>query len=271
MSINLPKSAGSFAGDFSRKCSFDLSDSTWPSARDAPPLQQPFKDMWGYGRCLYDWTYLLAVVELHTSALSFPWRGAGGCWWQLYQLYSFSKKNLKMEKVAVLVVEAKIPRDDDNYTLLPVFQDVAHLGSILHYSSVTCSFTSSPRATQWSRRSGRSAPRWGFGAERIVRSWGSTLCLLPVVPRASDKNHKGTTWKSDRIPWNNYRIGNKDSDVFLLWKNLPTSKTGPSLSLGETLHEDEAVVDPPLFKNLDCIHSWSQIKIYSIKLWKHSY
>ena len=80
------------------------------------------------------------------------------------------KKNLKMEKVAVLVVEAKIPRDDDNYTLLPVFQDVAHLGSILHYSSFTCAFTSSPRATQWSRRSGRSAPRWGFGAERIVRS-----------------------------------------------------------------------------------------------------
>ena len=98
MSINLPKSAGSFAGDFSRKCSFDLSDSTWPSARDAPPLQQPFKDMWGYGRCLYDWTYLLAVVELHTSALSFPWRGAGGCWWQLYQLYSFSKRTWRWRR-----------------------------------------------------------------------------------------------------------------------------------------------------------------------------
>ena len=75
-----------------------------------------------------------------------------------------------MEKVAVLVVEAKIPRDDDNYALLPVFQDVAHLGSILYYSSSTCAFTSSPRATQWSRMSGRSAPRGGFGDERIVRS-----------------------------------------------------------------------------------------------------
>ena len=37
-----------------------------------------------------------------------------------------------MEKVTVLVVETKITRDDNNYTLLPVFKDVAHLCRVLH-------------------------------------------------------------------------------------------------------------------------------------------
>ena len=43
------------------------------------------------------------------------------------------QKNLKMEKVALLVVEAEITRDNHNYTLLPVFKDVAHLRKVFHH------------------------------------------------------------------------------------------------------------------------------------------
>ena len=68
--------------------------------------------------------------------------------------------NLEMEEVAVLMVVAEISRDDDNHALLPVLQDVAHLHH--KFKKQTCSTsgisTSSPRATQWSRKSGRSAP-----------------------------------------------------------------------------------------------------------------
>ena len=32
-----------------------------------------------------------------------------------------------MEKVTVLMVKAEITRDDNNYTLFPVFKDVPHL------------------------------------------------------------------------------------------------------------------------------------------------
>ena len=41
-----------------------------------------------------------------------------------------------MEKVTVLVVKAEITRDNHNYTLLPVFKDVAHLRiRLLHHPS----------------------------------------------------------------------------------------------------------------------------------------
>ena len=43
-----------------------------------------------------------------------------------------------MEKVAVLVVEAEITRDNHNHALLPVFKDVAHLFcTVLHHPSNT--------------------------------------------------------------------------------------------------------------------------------------
>ena len=67
--------------------------------------------------------------------------------------------NLEMEEVAVLMVVAEISRDDDNHALLPVLQDVAHLRKVKKQTCSTSGIsTSSPRATQWSRKSGRSAP-----------------------------------------------------------------------------------------------------------------
>ena len=54
--------------------------------------------------------------------------------------------------------------------------------------------TSSPRLTHWSSRSGRSAewPR-GLGEQRTTTSCGTTRFLVPEVPRASERNQRGTT------------------------------------------------------------------------------
>ena len=51
-----------------------------------------------------------------------------------------------MEKVAVLVVEAEITRDDHNHTLLPVLKDVAHLCKVLHHPSIHMSYHLLPKS-----------------------------------------------------------------------------------------------------------------------------
>ena len=85
---------------------------------------------WPSGSC---WT------PYKTSFLSIP-----RCRWLESSMFGKARsriiivdqKNLEMEKVAVLVVEAEITRDDNNHTLLPVLKDVAHLCKVLHHTSI---------------------------------------------------------------------------------------------------------------------------------------
>ena len=82
------------------------------------------------------------------------------------------QKNLEMEKVAVLVVEAEITRDDNNHTLLPVLKDVAHLCKVLHHPPIHPHEHSPPPQGQHSGQGGQAGPPPG---EVLVRRGESNL------------------------------------------------------------------------------------------------
>ena len=67
-----------------------------------------------------------------------------------------------MEKVAVLVVEAEITRDDNNHTLLPVLKDVAHLCKVLHHPSIHMSYHLLPKGNTVVKEVRQVRPQVGF-------------------------------------------------------------------------------------------------------------